>query len=158
MPASPPMRTKSTSCSRSFRRIAFASNLAGSRDATIPCHEVRKRDAVIDPLRDRSPQILLEQRHVVPVVDWPRLERELLAEQVEQVGERVDRGGDEVALDPRDRRLRRSRSVGQLLLREPVPKPCFLEELSCPHSVGISDQMCAVCGLAAALSNARLGA
>jgi hypothetical protein len=41
----------------------------------------------------------------VAVVDLLGPERETLAHQVEEVGERRDRRGDDVALDARDRRL-----------------------------------------------------
>ena len=54
------------------------------------------------------------------VVDRSGVEDELLAEDVEQVCERVDGGGDETALDPRDRSLRRPRAIGELLLRQAV--------------------------------------
>ncbi len=63
---------------------------------------------MVDSLRDRSAKVLLEKGHVVPVVDRLSLQRELLAEQVEQMGERVD----------------------GVLLGQSVPAPGFAEELS----------------------------
>jgi hypothetical protein len=85
---------------------------------------------VVNPLRDRSAEVLVQQRHVVAVVDRPWLERQLLAEQVEELGEGVDAGGDEVSLDPGDRCLRCTRAIGQLLLGQPVAPPGRTEELS----------------------------
>jgi hypothetical protein len=64
---------------------------------------------------------LPQQSDVVAVVDRPGLEREFLAEQVEQVRERVDRWGNKVALDAGDRGLGSASPVSQLLLRQPVP-------------------------------------
>ena len=66
----------------------------------------------------------------MPVIDRPRLECELLAEQVEEVCQRVDGGGDEVSLDPRDSGLGGASPVGQLLLRQPVAVPSLAENLA----------------------------
>jgi hypothetical protein len=107
---------------------------------------------VVDSLRDRSTQVLLEQRHVVAVVDRSRLEREFLTEQVEQVGERVDRGGDEVALDSRDRSLGRTGPVCELLLRQTVPAAGLAQEFSSSHEGRISDLMYATAPPAAAVA------
>ena len=85
---------------------------------------------MVDSLRDRSTQVLLEQCHVVPVVDGPRLECELLAEQVEEVSQRVDGGGDDVSFDPRNSGLGGASPVSQLLLRQPVAAPNFAENLA----------------------------
>lgn len=85
---------------------------------------------MVNALRDRSAQVLLEQCQVVPVVDRPRLERELLAEQVEKVCQRVDGGGDEVSLDPRDSGLGGASAVGQLLLRQPVAASSLAKNLA----------------------------
>jgi len=85
---------------------------------------------VVNALRDRSTQVLLEERHVVPVVDRPRLERQLLAEQVEEVCQRVDGGGDDVSFDPRDSSLGGASPVGQLLLRQSVAPPSFAQNLA----------------------------
>ena len=59
----------------------------------------------------------------MPVVDRPRLECEFLAEQVEEVCQRVDGGGDGVSFDPRDSGLGGASPVSQLLLRQPVAAP-----------------------------------
>jgi hypothetical protein len=96
---------------------------------------------VVDALRDRSAQVLLEERHVVPVVDRPRLECEFLAEQVEEVCQRVDGRGDEVSFDPRDSGLGGASPVGQLLLGQPVAAPSFAENLARGHLRSISDLM-----------------
>ena len=94
---------------------------------------------MVDSLRDRSTQVLLEQRDVVAVVDRPRFERELLTKEVEQVGKRVHRRGDQVALDSRDRGLRRAGPVGELLLRQAVPATSLAKKLSGRHQLTISD-------------------
>ena len=96
---------------------------------------------MVDSLRDRSTQVLLEQRDVVAVVDRPRLESELLAEEIEQVGERVHRRGNQVALEPRDRGLRGAGPVGELLLRQAVPATNLPKKCSRCHAPRISDLM-----------------
>src|SRR5437588_7583113 len=98
----PPIRTKSTWCSSSLRKMGRGWKSACSGRAKIPPHEVRKRRTEVDPLFDRAPQVVVKQCHVVAVVDRLRVELQLLAEQVQELRKRVDRGGDQVALDPRN--------------------------------------------------------
>jgi len=82
---------------------------------------------VVDSLRNRPTQVLLEQCHVMPVVDGLRVQLELLAEEVQQVRQRLDRGGNEVTLDSGDRGLGRASPIGELLLRQPVAAPGLAE-------------------------------
>jgi hypothetical protein len=96
---------------------------------------------VVNSLGDRSAEILPEQRHVVPVIDRPRLEGELFAEKIEQLSEGVHGGRNETPLDPGDRCLGGPSAVGQLLLRQPVPATGFTKELSSRHVRSISDLM-----------------
>jgi hypothetical protein len=77
----------------------------------------------------------------VPVVDRAGVEDELLAHQIEQRAERLNRWGDEVALDTRDRRLGGAGAGCELALSEPVPAAGFAEELSSRHGLNISDLM-----------------
>ena len=85
---------------------------------------------MVDSLRDRAAKVLLEQGHVVSVIDRASVQSELLAEQVQQMGKRVDGGGDEVALDPGDGRLGGTRPIGELLLRQTVAASGLPEEFS----------------------------
>jgi hypothetical protein len=50
---------------------------------------------VIDSLVDCHRERLVVERSIEPVVDRPRVEHELLAHQVEQLGQRVD--GDDLS-------------------------------------------------------------
>src|SRR5262245_46824993 len=75
------------------------------------------------------------------VLDRARVERELLAEKVEKVREGVNRGRDEVSLDPRDRRLARPRACRELLLRYSMAPPGVSQQLSGCHPGTISDLM-----------------
>ncbi len=96
---------------------------------------------MIDSFGDRSTQVLLQQRDVVAVLDRPGLERELLAEQVEQVRERVDRWRNQAALDARDRGLGSASPVSELLLRQTVPASGLAKKLPGRHRLRISDLM-----------------
>ena len=60
----------------------------------------------------------------------PSLEHELLAERAQQPTERVDSGGDAVALDARDRRLRGVRALREFLLRDVVSLAYAADELA----------------------------
>src|SRR5205085_1845636 len=126
IPASPPMTTKSTSCRANAWSIGLGSNSACTRH--VLADEVRERDAVSEPLVHRSVEALLQQGHVMPVIDRLRVQAEFLAEQVEQVCERRDRRRDDVALDSRDRRLARACARGELRLRDAVAPSRIPEE------------------------------
>src|SRR5206468_3708357 len=141
IPAIPPISTKSTSCAISACSIGLGRNSAGTRGAAITEDVVRDLSAVIDALGDCAPEVLLQQRHVVPVVDRTRVEDELLAHQVEERAQRLDGGRDEATLDPRDRGLRGARPRCELRLREPMTPTGFAEELSGSHEASISDLM-----------------
>jgi len=65
-------------------------------------------------------EVRLVERHVVAPVDRLRVERELLVHQPQQRTERRDARRDDVALDPRDRGLRRARTSCELPLSEPM--------------------------------------
>ncbi len=96
---------------------------------------------MIDSFGDRSTQVLLQQRDVVAVIDRPGLERELLAEQVEQVRERVDRWRNQAALDAGDRGLGGASPVSQLFLCQTVPASGLAKKLPGRHRLRISDLM-----------------
>src|SRR5207244_5303952 len=134
MPASPPMITNSTSCSRRVERICFGRNSGRIGGAEVALHEVRKRRAMLDALRRSHRERPLVERPVVPVIDLACIKYQLLVHEVEQPGECLDGGGDEAPLDPRDRGLTRARPGGKLLLREAVALARFADELSCVHA------------------------
>src|SRR6266516_5778053 len=102
IPASPPMRTKSTSCSSSARMIGFGWNSVAMSSSTVAEDEVREADPVVDAVRDGSLEVLTQERAVVAVVDRLRVEGQFFAQQIEQGGERFDGRGDEAALDAGD--------------------------------------------------------
>src|SRR5712691_7322858 len=97
------------------------------------------RGLALDAFGDGESEVLLEERPVVAVVDRLRVENELLAHQVEERPQRLDRGGDQPPLDPRDRRLGGPSSRRELALRQPVPTPCITEEFPAGHWLNISD-------------------
>src|SRR5215208_2799282 len=99
------------------------------RSSTIPFDPARERHPPAEALVRSSSQVLLEQRLVVAPVDLARVEHELLVHQLEQGRERGDRGGDEVAFDPRNRGLARTRPSGELSLRKAVPAPSLAKEV-----------------------------
>jgi hypothetical protein len=86
---------------------------------------------VIDAVVDRSFEVLPQQSPVMAVVDLLGVEQEALAHQIEEVREGRDRGGDEVALDARDRRLARARPGGELPLAQAVPPTSGGQERTC---------------------------
>jgi hypothetical protein len=57
-----------------------------------------------------------------------------------QLLERLDGGGDEPALDPRNSGLGSARADRELLLRQPVTLARFAEQISRSHRMTISDQ------------------
>jgi hypothetical protein len=110
IPARPPIRTISTLWATSVSRIRFGRNSQAEtvRGPAISEDEIREVGAVVDPLGDRPFEVSTDERSIVAVVDWPRGEFELLAEDVEEVRERAHGGADDVTLDAGDGSLRRT--------------------------------------------------
>jgi hypothetical protein len=75
----------------------------------------------------------------MPVVDRLSFEQELLAEEIEQAPERLDRWRDHVALDAGDGRLARSRPCCKLGLRQAVTRSSLAKKPAC-HPLNISDK------------------
>src|SRR3989442_1450070 len=119
-PATPPITTKSIPASTRRSRSGSGSNGSASEGTLKLADAVRPSGLAAQPIGDVPGKVLLEQGHVVAVVDRLRMQCELLAEQVKQLSEGVDRWGDEVALDAGDGGLGRAGSVGELLLGQAV--------------------------------------
>src|SRR5687767_2499560 len=87
--ARPPTTTKSTSWRMSSSSSGLGLNSAPATSCALElADEVRERDHEVQPLLRSPLQVLLDQRLVDPVVDRLRVEGELLAHQVEQLGQR----------------------------------------------------------------------
>src|SRR6266704_2910915 len=140
-PATPPITTKSIPASASRSRRGSGSNRSAAEATLKLAYAIRPLGLPPHSVAHRLGEVLFEQRDVVAVVDRPGFESELLTKEVEQVGEGVDRRGNQVALDPRDRGLRRAGPVGELLLRQAVPATSLAKKLSRCHEPRISDLM-----------------
>lgn len=104
-----------------------------------PPDEVRCCRALVESRCDVELKVLTDQRHVVTPVDLACLEDELLVHQAEELGERRDGRGDDIAFDPRDRRLRGPRTNCKLLLGQTVASARLSEHYTGSHFHIISD-------------------
>src|SRR6266852_2990940 len=139
-PATPPISTKSTRAPTSASSSATGSNVSASGGTLQLVHPARPRRLVRNSAFGCFPKCLREEAPVVAVVDLLGLQREPFAHQVEEVGERRDRGGDDVALDARDRGLARARTRGELALAQAVaPAGGGEKRTSCLHGHILSD-------------------
>src|SRR5919204_3908603 len=139
-PATPPMTTKSTPARASHSSAGAGSNGASVSRGTLDLpHPARPRGLRVDPLFRRQRECRVEERRVVTGLDLRRCELELLAHQVDERGERIDRRRDEIALDSGDRGLACPGARGELLLRQPMPAPDLPKKLAGCHTFTISD-------------------
>ena len=80
--------------------------------------EVRKSKTGVDSRRQRPGQIGFVQGQIDARLGANRRQRQLLAEEIEQLLQRLDRGRNPVLLDPRDCRLGRAGASSEPALAE----------------------------------------